>query len=148
MHTDSLIARLVERCCVASWMVASGAPFLLLVGQWVALTVAAIAAALFTLTLRLPVGDCVHAVVIGRGDAAGGRATRAEAHAGALPRYDRTATVIFGDIFCPNADCLQSPTPRLCQRKVEMSPFVQSRNVPFPPPRIAGPDVRASVGAR
>ena len=56
MYTHSLTARILERCCVASWMVASGAPFLLLVGAWeLALSAVAVAAALFALSRRFPV---------------------------------------------------------------------------------------------
>ena len=43
---------------IASWMLAPGAPFLLLIGQWeLALTIVAVAAVLFALSLRFPVED-------------------------------------------------------------------------------------------
>ena len=58
MYTHSLIRRLLERCCLVSFAVASGAPWLLLVGQWeMALAAVAAAAALFALHRRFPVEE-------------------------------------------------------------------------------------------
>lgn len=48
--------RLIERCMIASWMLAATTPFLLLFGEWkLALAVVAAAAALFALHRRYPV---------------------------------------------------------------------------------------------
>ena len=56
MYTHSLTRRLLERCCVASWMLAPTAPFFLLFGEWkLALALVAAAAALFALHRRYPV---------------------------------------------------------------------------------------------